>query len=350
MSSDLIDKIRADRDSRKKRLEELKQAKQTREARETLNPSSLRTSRATLGTHRTASSLMSLDTVLPDQNTLALGLRIESEEPKRSIGISRSVEVTIAPRNRNISYEREIQVNTLKQDDVQVEEMPFVEPTPVKAKIFRKPKLAKHSFEEDAPRYHKKPVLNTDFSDFCHRAGRLVERALGQEMLASSSDTSEAKEICTFFDKSRCTDQCVSSLEWSTLYPEVLLASYSRRKKESRDSTYNVFVWALSRQSRPEFELTSSSAVTTASFNPFHSNLVIGGSYSGQILVWDLRVKSSPVARSPLISESHSHPICSLAAVGSQHANNLVSASTDGKICVWSLNMMSAPTTSFGKA
>jgi hypothetical protein len=293
---------------------------------------------------------MSLESVVPDRNTLALGFRLEPEEQKRTIGVSRSVEVSIAPRNRNISYEREIQVNTLKQDEDLVDELPSVEPTPVKTKVFRKPKLPKTGFEEDAPRYHKKPAATYDLKDFCNRAGRLVERALGQEKLSSSAETAELKEVCTFYDPARCADQCVSSLEWSSLYPEVFLASYSRRRKETRESTYNVFVWALSLQSRPEFVLSSSSAVTTASFNPFHSNLVIGGCYSGQILIWDLRAKSSPVARSPLISESHSHPVCSLAAVGSQHANNLVSASTDGKVCVWSMSMMSAPTTSFGKA
>lgn len=78
-------------------------------------------------------------------------------------------------------------------------------------------------------------------------------------------------------------------------------------------------------------------------FSPFHANLVIGGSYSGQILLWDTRAKSLPVLKTPLSASGHTHPVYSLALPGTQNAHNLVSASTDGTICAWVLDMLAKP-------
>lgn len=38
----------------------------------------------------------------------------------------------------------------------------------------------------------------------------------------------------------------------------------------------------------------------------FHPNLILGGTYSGQIVLWDNRVqKRTPVQRTPLSSQAH---------------------------------------------
>ena len=71
---------------------------------------------------------------------------------------------------------------------------------------------------------------------------------------------------------------------------------------------------------------------------------MIGGAYSGQILLWDTRsTHPNPVLKSPLSSFGHTHPVYSLSMVGSQNANNLISASTDGTVCAWTLDMLSRP-------
>ena len=44
----------------------------------------------------------------------------------------------------------------------------------------------------------------------------------------------------------------------------------------------------------------------SATFTSFHPKLVIGGTYSGQIVLWDLRSnKRTPVQRSPLSANAH---------------------------------------------
>jgi dynein intermediate chain len=84
--------------------------------------------------------------------------------------------------------------------------------------------------------------------------------------------------------------------------------------------------------------------VTSATFTNFHPNLIIGGTYSGQIVLWDNRSsKRTPVQRSPLSSNAHTHPVYCVTVVGTQNAHNLISTSTDGKLCSWSLDMLSQP-------
>lgn len=71
--------------------------------------------------------------------------------------------------------------------------------------------------------------------------------------------------------------------------------------------------------------------------------MIIGGTYSGQIVIWDLRAKSIPVLRSGMASGGHAHPVFSLNVVGTQNSHNIVSLSNDGKLCVWNTNNLSQP-------
>lgn len=115
--------------------------------------------------------------------------------------------------------------------------------------------------------------------------------------------------------------------------------------------------------SRPEFTFYAQSDVLTAKFSEFHNNYVVGGTYSGQILLWDTRAgytrayliligySHNPVLKSPLGGLGHTHPVFSLQIVGSANANRLsllilvelLSASTDGIVCSWQLDRLAQP-------
>lgn len=70
---------------------------------------------------------------------------------------------------------------------------------------------------------------------------------------------------------------------------------------------------------------------------------MVGATYSGYILQWDVRAKSIPIQKSCLAKNGHNHPIYALALVGSQNAHNIVSISNDGKCCFWSFGMLNEP-------
>lgn len=86
------------------------------------------------------------------------------------------------------------------------------------------------------------------------------------------------------------------------------------------------------------------SPVMSVCFSKFHPHYVIGGTYSGQIVIWDIRSgKRTPVQRSLLSAGAHTHPVYCLELVGSQNAHNLISVSTNGKLCSWNLDNLSQP-------
>lgn len=94
---------------------------------------------------------------------------------------------------------------------------------------------------------------------------------------------------------------------------------------------------------RPEYIFHAQSDILTAKFSSFHPNIIIGGTYNGQVLLWDTRMKSAPVQKTPLTGSGHTHPVYSLDIVGTQNANNIISCSTDGVVCGWTVDMLSQP-------
>lgn len=61
------------------------------------------------------------------------------------------------------------------------------------------------------------------------------------------------------------------------------------------------------------------SRVLSLTWAKFHPNLLLGGTYSGQICLWDNRQnKRTPVQKSPLSSSAHTHPVYCLKVVGTK--------------------------------
>ncbi|KAF1969143.1 WD40 repeat-like protein [Bimuria novae-zelandiae CBS 107.79] len=205
-----------------------------------------------------------------------------------------------------------------------------------------------------------------DFIDFVERSTKVLERALDQQLdydiladyaLGGANVDEEdegygssggkkgrrIKEIAQFWDDRWSKKRMVSDLGFSSKFPELVLASYTKNPSAPHDPDGLVQVWNLHMHDRPEYIFHAQSDILTAKFSPFHPNLIIGGAYSGQVLLWDTRAKSSPVQKTPLTGSGHTHPVYSIDIVGTQNANNIISASTDGVVCGWTVDMFSQP-------
>ncbi|MCJ1402458.1 hypothetical protein MMC11_005678 [Xylographa trunciseda] len=209
-----------------------------------------------------------------------------------------------------------------------------------------------------------------DFADFLERSSKVIERALEQEYdvlanyapdgLEDLSDDEDqgygslrakkgrrVREIAQFYDERWSKKRMISDINFSPKFPELLLASYTKNPAAPQDPSGLVQVWNLHLHSRPEYTFHSTSDILTAKFSPFHPSLILGGSYSGQVLLWDTRSRSAlPVQKTPLTGASaggHAHPIYSIDIVGTQNANNILSCSTDGVVCGWTVDMLSQP-------
>ncbi|XP_076478337.1 cytoplasmic dynein 1 intermediate chain short wing isoform X34 [Bombus vancouverensis nearcticus] len=202
-------------------------------------------------------------------------------------------------------------------------------------------------------------ILSEDFQRFLDRTSRIVERALGESVNIYSDYTGTMDGEDGMDEKSHqrlwlnrwffcdrwSRNRCVTSMDWSPQFPELLAASYNNNDDTPNDPDGVCLVWNTKfKKTTPEFIFHCQSPVMSTTFARFHPNLILGGTYSGQIVLWDNRVqKRTPIQRTPLSASAHTHPVYCLNVVGAQNAHNLISISTDGKLCSWSLDMLSQP-------
>lgn len=142
------------------------------------------------------------------------------------------------------------------------------------------------------------------------------------------------------FNKTRI----VTDIEWMSKHPDLLLVSYNKGERtdlEEQDGLVNV--WATTLRTRPEITLVCQSEVTKVLSHPYRPNEVIGGTYAGYVVLWDIRAKRTPVLKSQLTSETHSYPIYSLEMIGTEKANTIISVSNDGHFCSWPMEMFTSP-------
>jgi dynein intermediate chain len=210
----------------------------------------------------------------------------------------------------------------------------------------------------------KAVTQSDDFMNFIDRSTKVIEKALDQEydiltdytlQVHDVDDDDEqsgntggkgrrkVREIAQFYDERWSKKRMVSSIDFSPKFPELLLASYTKNPTAPHDPDGIVQVWNLHLHDRPEFVFHAQSDILTAKFSPFHPNLIIGGAYSGQVLLWDTRARSTPVQKTPLTGNGHTHPVYCVDIVGTQNANNIISSSTDGAVCGWSVDMLAQP-------
>lgn len=194
-----------------------------------------------------------------------------------------------------------------------------------------------------------------DFGEFVERSTKIVERALtdtydvlrdyrlADDELLDSTAGSQLRLVRTFGAGDRMfAGRSITAIDWSAKFPELCAVAYSRTEhEESPDGL--VAVWNMHLAERPEFVFHAQTDVLSVCFSPFHPTLVVGGTYSGQILVWDTRARSLPVLKTPLSAAGHTHPVYGLRIIGSANAHHLVSASTDGTVCWWMLDMLARP-------
>uniref|UniRef100_A0A673KER5 Cytoplasmic dynein 1 intermediate chain 1-like n=1 Tax=Sinocyclocheilus rhinocerous TaxID=307959 RepID=A0A673KER5_9TELE len=202
-------------------------------------------------------------------------------------------------------------------------------------------------------------IHSEDFQFFFDRSIRVMERVLaedtdiffdysGRDMEDKEGDMQAGSNLSFnrhFYDEHWSKHRVVTSLDWSPQYPELLVASYNTNEDAPHEPDGVVLVWNMKfKKTTPEYIFHCQSSVMSVGFAQFHPNLVIGGTYSGQIALWDNRShRRTPVQRTPLSATAHTHPVYCVNVVGTQNANNLITVSTDGKMCSWSLDMLSQP-------
>ena len=142
-------------------------------------------------------------------------------------------------------------------------------------------------------------VMSEDFQKFFDRSTRLVERAIWEEPIfadytggldgdgGEGGDADKAGLRLSlnrfFYDERWTKNRVVTSMDWSTVYPELMVASYDKTSEYSAHDPDGIcLVWNTKfKKTTPEHVFHCQSPVTVTTFARFHPNLIIGGTYSG---------------------------------------------------------------------
>ena len=234
-----------------------------------------------------------------------------------------------------------------------------VKPATTKEEEEKKRKEEERKKKELSEEEKQVMMMSDTFQKFFDRATRVVERALCEDInvfvdYTGGYEDGEGMEDKTggklslnryFYDERWTKNRVITSMDWSQQFPELLVSSYNNNADAPHEPDGVCLIWNTRfKKDTPENIFHCQSQVMTAVFAKFHPNLILGGTYSGQIVLWDNRHnKRTPVQRSPLSASAHTHPVYSARVVGTQNAHNLITISTDGKMCSWSLDMLSQP-------
>ncbi|XP_052320192.1 dynein, cytoplasmic 1, intermediate chain 2a-like isoform X1 [Oncorhynchus keta] len=307
----------------------------------------------------------------PDPSTLQLYSDSELLGRGFRLGIAKVTQVDFPPKEM-VSYSKETQTPADTQTHTQAkpaeeeeeeEEEEMVDPKP--AEDSQEEKADEEEKQEEVPpkeltEEEKMHLLNTEeFMAFFDRGSRIVERVLservdvcfdysGRDLEDKEGEMQAGAKMSlsrVFSDERWSKNRVVTCLDWSPQYPELLVASYNNNEDAPHEPDGVALVWNMKyKKTTPEYTFHCQSAVMSAAFARFHPNLIVGGTYSGQIVLWDNRSnKRTSVQRTPLSASAHTHPVYCVNVVGTQNAHNLISISTDGKMCSWNLDMLSQP-------
>uniref|UniRef100_A0A8C2D5E9 Dynein, cytoplasmic 1, intermediate chain 2a n=1 Tax=Cyprinus carpio TaxID=7962 RepID=A0A8C2D5E9_CYPCA len=265
------------------------------------------------------------------------------------------------PPKEVVSYTKETQTPTVTEQKEDEEE----ETPPPQPEVEAEKEKPEEKQDEEAPPHElteeeKLQILHSEeFMEFFDHSTRIMERALsehvdvffdysGRDMEEKEGEMQAGTKLSLnrkFVDDHWSRQRVVTCLDWSPQYPELLVASYNNNEEAPHEPDGVALVWNMKyKKTTPEYVFHCQSAVMSAVFAKFHPNLVVGGTYSGQIVLWDNRSnRRTPVQRTPLSAAAHTHPVYCVNVVGTQNAHNLISISTDGKMCSWSLDMLSQP-------
>ncbi|XP_051520264.1 cytoplasmic dynein 1 intermediate chain 1-like isoform X2 [Myxocyprinus asiaticus] len=301
-----------------------------------------------------------------DTDPSVLQLQADSELGHRThrLGPSKITQVDFLPREV-VSYSKATQTplaaHQSEEDEEEDEEVTELKAGPETDQQEEEETIdTKEGHPRELTEEEKQQVLHSEeFLIFFDRSIRVMERALaedsniffdysGQDLEDKEGDLQGGSSLSLnrlFYDERWSKHRVITCLDWSPQYPELLVASYNNNEDAPHEPDGVALVWNMKfKKTTPEYIYHCQSPVVSVGFARFHPNLLVGGTYSGQIVLWDNRShRRTPVQRTPLSAAAHTHPVYCVNLVGTQNANNLITVSTDGRMCSWSLDMLSQP-------
>ncbi|XP_071033269.1 dynein axonemal intermediate chain 3 isoform X2 [Parasteatoda tepidariorum] len=169
-------------------------------------------------------------------------------------------------------------------------------------------------FSEDEKEEH---MIESSFQSFLVSAEKRILTSLMQNSIAdifhndlnslcdNGTVTEEKESLIKVIGSFICPEstekkQFISSIHWHALFKDLFIASnMSTSSFEEQASSLLrhylspvcLFIWSARNQFSPKFILSCSDEVRVVKFNPCISGLIIGGTISGKLVLWDIKSK-----------------------------------------------------------
>lgn len=232
-----------------------------------------------------------------------------------------------------------------------------------------------HNAPSSPPAPAPREELGAEYADFVHAKSAVMERVLDEtyDVLtdytrvaddAQAPRTEALRHVHTFMDAA-LEGRAVTDADWSTCVrgladpstpscsPSATTGAVCRRPTRTASWPCGTRTCGSAPSLRSRLRcvalyVLTQTDVTAVRASPFHPTLYVGGTYSGQLLLWDARQRGLPVQRTPLsfsagAGSGHCAPVYSLRIVGTAQAPQVVSASLDGLVCTWTMDMLARP-------
>lgn len=212
---------------------------------------------------------------------------------------------------------------------------------------------------EHVLRFQKKTEKDEDYIRAITNLGAQVEELIKQNnaidiyeeyydgaVMDHSAETPYAKTLTVFRDPH--ADKVTRSCSYISWYPDgarKLAIAYSimEFQKQPEGMPTESYVWDVTNPNVPDFTMRTASQLCCVKYNEKDPNILIGGSYNGQVQFWDTRKNPTPVDATP-IEFGHRDPVYDLDWLQSKTGTEALSLSTDGNVLFWDIRKLGEPT------
>eukprot|EP00658_Telonema_sp_P-2_P008706 TRINITY_DN13293_c0_g1_i1.p1 TRINITY_DN13293_c0_g1~~TRINITY_DN13293_c0_g1_i1.p1 ORF type:complete len:570 (+),score=149.52 TRINITY_DN13293_c0_g1_i1:224-1933(+) len=158
-----------------------------------------------------------------------------------------------------------------------------------------------------------------------------------------STEPPSARNLTVFKDPQKIK-RTTTRISWNPDGGKKLACAYSslQFQQAPEGMSSNSYIWDLNNPNFPELTLVPPSPLVALEYSNRDPNILMGGSYNGLLVFWDLRSGSSP-SRMTSIEKSHKDPVYEITWIQSKH-HECMSTSTDGQILWWDTRKMNEPT------
>ena len=176
-------------------------------------------------------------------------------------------------------------------------------------------------------------IMKYDTFKSYYDEGNTGEMDLKRTWVSNQNEIVEDTLICK---------RSVTNIEFPSNTQELLLGTYSSELGNIDSNEPNgLLILHNLQKKKPELVIKHQTEFTSSCFHRGNPKLIIAGTYTGQILVYDIRAGANPILKTPSSGKFHSLPIYCINNYGLDNSNQIISVSNDGQVCVFNISNFS---------